>query len=178
MADHHRMTQSGHERVMMDGIPRVDVVVPPFVVVTGTFALGPLTGTFTVDVTPPPRVATSVQICVTRFSPKDGGPLMPGTITMTDDHVAHTPIKWADDAGTVPAPADAMVVSADPTIATVAFNSDMTDVDTTPVADGATSWTVSSASLNITDTVSVTVGPPFATSVNADAADTTFTPKT
>jgi hypothetical protein len=125
----------------------------------------------------PPRVATKVEICVTRFSPLKGGPTLPGTITMTDDHVGHTNIKWADDVGPVPAPADAAVVSADPTVATVAFNSDMTDVDTTPVTDGSTSWTVSSASLGLSDMVSVVVGPPTASSVTADAANTTFTPK-
>lgn len=124
-----------------------------------------------------PGVPTKVQICVTSYSPLHGGPTMAGTITMTDDHIAHTPVKWTDDVGTVHAPADAAVMSSDTAVATVAFNADMTDIDTTPVADGSCTVTVSSASLSLTDTVTVNVGAPTASAVVVDAADTTFTPR-
>jgi hypothetical protein len=124
-----------------------------------------------------PGLAKKVEICVTSFSPLHGGPIVAGTISLTNDHVAHTPVKWSDDVGSVPAPADAMVVSSDTTVATVAFNADMTDVDTTPVADGTCTITVSSASLSLTDMATVNVIDPTASSVDVDAADTTFTPK-
>lgn len=102
---------------------------------------------------------------------------MPGTVTFTDDHIAHVPAKWADDVGLVHAPSDAAVTVADPSIATAAFNVDMTDVDITPVGDGSTDVTVSSASLGLSDTMTAIVGSPSASSVELDAADATFTPK-
>ncbi len=128
---------------------------------------------------PPPvdRVATSVEICIPRFSPKHGGPTLPGTFSCTDDHDAHTTINWKDDVGPVNPPVDAQVVGSDDTVATVALSSDKKDVDTSPVGDGQMTWTVSSPSLNISDTVTVNVTMATATSVSADAAGTTFTPK-
>ena len=125
----------------------------------------------------PSRPATKVTICLTSFTPKAGGPVLPGTITMTDDHIAHTPVAWTDDVGPVTAPTDAVVTSSNSAVITVAFNANMTDVDTTPVADGTASWTVSSASRGIANTVSVTVSVPVATGVSASASGTTFTPK-
>jgi hypothetical protein len=124
-----------------------------------------------------PGVATRVQICRTSYTPIHGGTTVAGTITLTDDHIAHTPVKWADDVGTVHAPTDAAVASSDTTVATVAFNSDMTDIDITPVADGTCTVTVTSASLSLSDNATVNVGAPVASSVTVDAADTTFTAK-
>lgn len=102
---------------------------------------------------------------------------MAGTVTMTDDHVAHIPVKWTDDVGAVHAPSDAMAVSSDTAVATVALSSDMNDVDVTPVADGTVTVTVSSTSRNLSDMATVTIGAPAASAVMVDAADVTFTPK-
>ena len=102
---------------------------------------------------------------------------MAGTVSFTDDHVAHVPVQWADDVGAVHAPADAAVTVGDATICTAVFNADMTDVDITPVADGSTTVTVASASLSLSDEITVNVGAPVATGVTLDAADATFTPK-
>lgn len=128
------------------------------------------------DQTGPP-VPTSVKFDLITYTPLHGGNTMAGTVTMTDDHVAHIPVKWADDVGPVAAPSDAAVVSSDITTATVAFASSMTDVDVTPLKDGTVTVTVSSASLHLSDMATVTIGAPAATSVNVDAADATFTPK-
>ncbi len=147
--------------------------------ITGTFRLfGFITGVFSFDVPfDALRHATSVQFCIPTLSPISGGPAMAGTVTFTDDHIAHVPVKWSDDVGLVHAPSDAAVTVADPSIATAAFNTDMTDVDITPVSDGSTDVTVSSASLGLTDTMTAVVGAPSASSVELDAADATFTPK-
>ena len=100
------------------------------------------------------------------------------SITFSDDAVAHVPLKWADSIGSVPPPADASVVSSNTAVCTVALENSGAGLAITPVSDGGATVSISGNAGAATDSVTVTITAPSATSVSADTAHATFTPKT
>lgn len=107
----------------------------------------------------------------TQLLNKQGVLVMSGSISCTDDHDMRVPLVWTDDVGKVAAPAAAgtTAVSDTPATCTVDVAPDDASIVVRTVADGTASITVTNGTL--TDTITVTVGPPTASALAVDAAD-------
>lgn len=111
---------------------------------------------------------------------KQGAQVMPGTINFTDDHDEKVTLNWADDVGAVHPTTPTTVASSDPTVATGDVTADNNFLFARSVGDGVCDLTLSNEVIPgtvVTDIVHVVIGPPVATSLNADAATAISVPK-
>ncbi len=122
----------------------------------------------------PTKLTFAVPLMVSK---QTGEVIMPGSITVTDDHDEKVPLLWTDDAGTVHPDTSGTTVTSDnaAVISGGDVASDGTYVLLRTAGDGTCNVTVTNGAL--TDTISVTVGAPVATAVALNAANATQVPK-
>jgi hypothetical protein len=104
---------------------------------------------------------------------------MSGSITLPLNMVAHTPCLWTKNGIPVAAPTDVVTTTSNTSIAVSSLFGNMTDLSTIPYSIGTVIINVASASLSISDSITVIVTDIVSTAddVDANASATTFTPK-
>lgn len=125
------------------------------------------------------RPAKSVRLATERLAilTKQGELIMSGSVNVTTDHDERVPLVWKDDVGVVSAPTTGTTAaSSDPSIvASVDVAADDQSIVLRTAGAGQCTVTVTNGSM--TDTITVNVAAPQASSLSIDATDATMVAK-